>query len=329
MPLVRPATALDIHAITEIYAHHVLHGAATFETKPPDASEMERRRLEVTSQGLPYLVVELDGRVAGYAYAGLYRTRAAYRFTVEDSIYIHPERIGQGLGRLALSRLIELCEAKGSREMIAVIGDSANAASIRLHERFRFRTLGVLEGVGRKFGRWVDTVIMQRALYRDARLSELRQVAEREQAGAAALNEIAEFLRRSGDYRWVGLYEVDHEAGQVRNLVFRGLGPPAYPAFPIQKGLTGTAIRERRTVNTGDVGADPAYLTAFGTTRSEIIVPIFDAARGKVAGTIDIESERFQAFDDNDQIFLEDCAEVLRSRWDRLADSELRRPLPE
>jgi L-amino acid N-acyltransferase YncA len=324
MTIVRPAAAQDIQAITQIYAHHVLHGAATFEMEPPDVSEMERRRLEVISQGLPYLVVELDGLVAGYAYAGLYRTRAGYRFTVEDSIYIHPDRMGQGFGKLLLSRLLELCEAKSSREMIAVIGDSANTASIRLHEGFRFRTAGVLEGVGRKFGRWIDTVIMQRALYRDPRLSELRQVAERKQTGPATLNEIAEFLRRSGDYRWVGLYEVDGEAGEVRNLVFRGPCQPAYPVFPIQKGLTGTAIRERRTVNVGDVGADPAYLTAFGTTRSEIIVPIFDAARDKVAGTIDIESERFQAFDDKDQIFLEDCGEVLRSRWDRLAESESR-----
>ncbi len=316
MALIRTAGKLDIPAITEIYAHHVRHGAATFEIEPPDCSEMDRRRLEILSKGLPYLVIEIDGLVAGYAYASPYRPRPAYRFTVEDSIYIHPGFLARGLGHLLLGRLIELCEAEGNRQMIAVIGDSGNAASIRLHQRFGFRRAGVLEAVGRKFGRWIDTVIMQRVLYSDGRLSELRQIVERSDVRTALLEQVADFLRRSGNYRWVGLYEVDHHAGEVRSLVFRGPGAPAYLSFPMDKGLTGTAIRERRTVNIGDVATDPDYLTAFGTTRSEIIVPVFDALRNIVAGTIDIESDEVQAFSEEDQIFLEDCAETIRSLWE-------------
>ncbi|MGA8025596.1 MAG: N-acetyltransferase family protein [Bryobacteraceae bacterium] len=173
MPLIRTATELDIHAIEEIYAHHVLNSAATFEIEPPDRSEMDRRRLEIVSRGLPYLVAEADGVVAGYAYAASYRARPGYRFTVEDSLYIHPDFLRRGLGQLLLAKLIEFCEANGYRQMIAVIGDSGNTASIRLHSKFGFREVGVLEAVGRKFGRWVDTVILQRALYSGNQLSEL------------------------------------------------------------------------------------------------------------------------------------------------------------
>src|SRR5439155_4878385 len=178
------------------------------------------------------------------AYAGRYRPRPAYRFTVEESIYLHPDFLACGLGQLLLGRLIELCEAKGNRQMIAVIGDSGNTASIRLHERFGFRKAGVLEGVGRKFGRWIDTVIMQRALYSDGRLSELKQVVGRREARVALLEQVADFVRRSRNYRWVGLYEVDHNAGEVRTLVFSGPAAPAYSAFAIHQGLTGTVIRE-------------------------------------------------------------------------------------
>jgi L-amino acid N-acyltransferase YncA len=164
MALIRSATERDIPAITNIYAHYVRHGTATFEIEPPDCSEMDQRRLEILSHGLPYLVAEIDERVAGYAYAGPYRLRPAYRFTVEDSIYIHPDFLARGMGQSLLTRLIEFCEAEHKHQMVAVIGDSSNIASIRLHEKFGFRTVGVLEEVGRKFGRWLDTVIMQRVL---------------------------------------------------------------------------------------------------------------------------------------------------------------------
>ncbi|HZT30614.1 MAG TPA: GNAT family N-acetyltransferase [Bryobacteraceae bacterium] len=162
--LVRPASDTDLPAITAIYAHHVRHGTATFEIDPPDLAEMTRRRAELERRGLPYLVAESDGLVAGYAYAGVYRPRVAYRFTVENSIYVHPGHQGQGIGRVLLPALIEACEQRGLRQMVAVIGDRNNLASIRLHERFGFRHVGVLENVGFKFGRWLDTVLMQRAL---------------------------------------------------------------------------------------------------------------------------------------------------------------------
>lgn len=164
MHSIRPAETRDIGAITSIYSHHVLNSAATFEVDPPDQVEMEERFQGVTSAGLPYLVAEVEGRVAGFAYAGRYRPRYAYRFTVEDSVYLDPAMVGRGIGGGLLDRLIELCALAGARQMVAVIGDSANVASIRLHARFGFRSVGVLEGVGLKFGRWVDTVLMQRAL---------------------------------------------------------------------------------------------------------------------------------------------------------------------
>jgi L-amino acid N-acyltransferase YncA len=164
LPRIRPATELDVSAITAIYAHHVRHSAATFEIDPPDSQEMDRRRMAIQSQGLPYLVVEKKDVIAGYAYAGPYRARPAYRFSVEDSIYIHPDFQAQGFGRLLLANLIDLCIAQRRRQMIAIIGDRANIASIRLHTSFGFRNVGYLDGIGRKFGRWIDTVIMQRAL---------------------------------------------------------------------------------------------------------------------------------------------------------------------
>jgi L-amino acid N-acyltransferase YncA len=163
-PLVRLATALDIPQICAIYAHYVLHGTATFEIEPPDAGEIDRRRLEILRQGLPYMVVARGEQILGYAYAAPYRTRPAYRFSVEDSIYIDPAEAGRGLGKLLMPALIGAADQAGRRQMIAVIGDSANAASIRLHERFGFRHVGVLRGVGFKFDRWLDTVLMQREL---------------------------------------------------------------------------------------------------------------------------------------------------------------------
>jgi L-amino acid N-acyltransferase YncA len=161
---IRPSRDDDIVAIASIYGHHVRTSAGTFETEPPTAAEMAARRSAVLSAGLPYLVAEVDGVVAGYAYATVYRSRAAYRFTAEDSIYVHPAHMGAGVGRALLTALIERCEALGCRQMIAVIGDRENAASIRLHERAGFVMAGTLRSVGFKFGRWIDTVRMQRTL---------------------------------------------------------------------------------------------------------------------------------------------------------------------
>jgi phosphinothricin acetyltransferase len=161
---IRPARDEDLAAIQAIYAHHVLYGLATFEEIPPDAAEMSARRADILARGLPYLVAEDAGHVLGYAYAGPYRLRSAYRFAVEDSVYLDPAATGQGLGARLLARLIEDCTVAGARQMLAVIGDSGNAASIAVHARAGFRHAGTFAAVGFKFGRWVDTVLMQRPL---------------------------------------------------------------------------------------------------------------------------------------------------------------------
>jgi L-amino acid N-acyltransferase YncA len=160
----RAATAADAVAIAAIYAHHVRTGTATFEIDAPDTTEMERRRHEVTARGLPFLVAVIQDEVIGYAYAGPYRPRPAYRFTVEDSIYVRTDACGRGVGRALLVRLIEEAERAGARQMVAVIGDAANAASIRVHAALGFRHVGVLASAGNKFARWLDVVLMQRAL---------------------------------------------------------------------------------------------------------------------------------------------------------------------
>ena len=161
---IRPARAADAPALAAIYGHHCLHGLGTFEEVPPSADEMAGRVKAVRDRGLPYLVAELDGAVAGFAYAAPFRPRAAYRYTVEDSVYIAPDRLGRGVGKALLSRVIAECEAMGLRQMVAVIGDSANAGSVGLHRSLGFTHQGVGESVGYKFGRWVDIVWMQRAL---------------------------------------------------------------------------------------------------------------------------------------------------------------------
>ena len=151
-------------AVTAIYGHHVVHGRASFEETPPDLDEMNRRRAAVLAAGLPYVVVELAGAVQGFAYAGPYRTRAAYRYTVEDTVYVAPGAERRGLGRALLSEIVARCAAAGRRQMVAVIGDSASTGSIALHESLGFRRVGVLTSVGFKHGRWVDSVVLQRAL---------------------------------------------------------------------------------------------------------------------------------------------------------------------
>uniref|UniRef100_Q07UW8 GCN5-related N-acetyltransferase n=1 Tax=Rhodopseudomonas palustris (strain BisA53) TaxID=316055 RepID=Q07UW8_RHOP5 len=162
--LIRPATAADFPAITAIYREAVLHGTATFELTPPSLEEMTRRFDSLTGGGFPYLVADLDGELVGYAYAGPYRPRPAYRFTVENSVYLSPAVHRRGIGGLLLRRLIADSEARGYRQMIAVIGDAANAGSIGLHRSLGFALIGTHPAVGLKFGRWLDTVMMQRAL---------------------------------------------------------------------------------------------------------------------------------------------------------------------
>ena len=160
----RSATPVDLPAIQSIYAHHVLHGLASYEEVPPDVDEMRRRFAEVTQRGLPYLVAVSGGTVVGYGYCTLFRTRSAYRFALEDSVYVRDGMLGKGIGRALLTVLIEQCTALGYRQMIAVIGDSGNAGSIGLHASLGFLRSGNLRSTGFKFGRWVDTVLMQRPL---------------------------------------------------------------------------------------------------------------------------------------------------------------------
>ena len=164
-PLVlRDSTAADVPACAEVYREAVRNGTGTFELDEPDDAEMGRRRDAILAQGLPWLVAERGGQLLGYAYANQFRPRRAYRFCVEDSIYLAPAARGQGAGRLLLAELVARCERLGIRQMLAVIGDSGNAASIGLHAAFGFTHVGTLTAVGRKFDRWLDVVLMQRAL---------------------------------------------------------------------------------------------------------------------------------------------------------------------
>jgi len=161
---VRPSTAADAAALAAIYGHAVRHGFGTFEEIPPTAEEMAARRAAVVERGLPHLVAEADGRVLGFAYAAPFRPRQAYRYTVEDSVYVAPEATGRGVGRAVLLGVLAACEAAGVRQVVAVIGDSGNAASIGLHRSLGFTRQGVGRSLGFKHGRWVDIVWMQKPL---------------------------------------------------------------------------------------------------------------------------------------------------------------------
>jgi L-amino acid N-acyltransferase YncA len=162
--IVRASTDADVARCAEIYGHHVLYGTASFEVDPPSVDEMKKRRASVLDLGLPYLVAEKEGRVLGYAYASNWRPRPAYKFSVEDSIYIDKDAVGQGVGKALLPVLIEQCAALGKRQMVAVIGDSAQTPSIRLHAASGFEMVGTIKNIGFKFGRWLDSVLMQREL---------------------------------------------------------------------------------------------------------------------------------------------------------------------
>ena len=162
--IVRGATPADVGAVAAIYGHHVLHSLGTFEETPPPEAEMAQRMSAVLDRGLPYLVAEDGGQVLGYAYAGPFRPRAAYRYTAEDSVYVHPDIMGRGVGKALLVQVIAACEALGLRQMVAVIGDSGNAGSIGLHRSLGFEHQGVGRSFGFKHGRWVDIVWMQRPL---------------------------------------------------------------------------------------------------------------------------------------------------------------------
>jgi phosphinothricin acetyltransferase len=161
---VRPASEADTSQIQAIYSHHVTHGLGTFEEVPPSLDDMRGRMSAIQARGLPYLVAEADGAVLGFAYAGPFRLRAAYRYTAEDSIYIHPDHRGRGVGKVLLQAVIEACEALGLHQLLAVIGDSANAGSIGVHRSCGFEMVGTTKGLGFKHDRWVDVVLMQRAL---------------------------------------------------------------------------------------------------------------------------------------------------------------------
>ncbi|MEV4111595.1 N-acetyltransferase family protein [Nonomuraea sp. NPDC049695] len=165
--VIRPAVPADLQAVAEIFAYYVSHTTITFEQTPPAVAEWQRRLDDLAGQGLPFLVAELDGDVAGYAYAGPWRPKPAYRHTVEDSIYLAPDQRGRGLGGALLDALLTRCARAGMRQMIAVIADTGSPASTALHKRFGFAHAGRLNSVGYKHGRWIDTTLMQRALTTD------------------------------------------------------------------------------------------------------------------------------------------------------------------
>lgn len=171
---VRTATPADATAIADIYAHYVARGTASFELVPPTVNEMKGRLKAALANDYPYLIAHRARRIIGYAYAGPYRTRPAYRHTVENSVYVDKDDVGRGAGSVLLATLIAQCEARGYRQMIAIIGGSDNAASIRLHARHGFVEAGRLVGVGRKFDRWLDTVLMQRPLGEGASAPPIR-----------------------------------------------------------------------------------------------------------------------------------------------------------
>lgn len=164
MTLIRPSRDEDLAAITAIYAHHVLHGAGTFETQPPPVAEMAARRADVLSRKLPYLVAEREGEVLGFAYCNWLKPRPAYRFSAEDSIYLADHARGQGIGRRLLGALAEAAEAAGVRKLIALIGDSANAGSVALHRALGFSHVGTLKDCGWKFGQWHDVILMDKPI---------------------------------------------------------------------------------------------------------------------------------------------------------------------
>ena len=164
MLLIRPGRDEDLPAITAIYAHHVLHGTGTFETEPPSVADMATRRVDVLSKGLPYLVAEHDGQLAGFAYGNWFKPRPAYRYSVEDSIYLAPDLHRKGLGRALLAELLARCEAADIRKIMAIIGDSANAGSIGVHRALGFVQVGTIASCGWKFGAWRDIVIMEKTL---------------------------------------------------------------------------------------------------------------------------------------------------------------------
>ena len=161
---VRPATPDDLPAIHEIYGYHVLNGLASFEEETPPLEELRRRFGDVQARGLPWLAADFGGVLAGYGYCAPYRTRSAYRYSLEDSVYVRHGSEGRGVGSALLGALIQRCEGLGYRQLVAVIGDSANAASINLHASFGFLRVATLRSIGFKFGRWVDSVVMQRPL---------------------------------------------------------------------------------------------------------------------------------------------------------------------
>ena len=162
MPTIRSSTPADLPAITAIYAHHVLHGTGTFETTPPTEADMDTRRADVLSKGLPYLVAEDGGQLLGFAYCQWFKPRPAYRFSAEDSIYLHPDAAGKGVGKQLLAALTQEAEAVGIRKLIAVIGDSGNRGSVGVHQALGFEQVGVIKSCGWKFDRWLDIVLMEK-----------------------------------------------------------------------------------------------------------------------------------------------------------------------
>jgi phosphinothricin acetyltransferase len=312
-----PATDAHIDGIAEIDQWAAMATHATFNDDSQDRDWWRNTVREADPHAGRVVLVALDkaDEVIGYAMSGPYLPRPGYRTTCETTIYVTDEARGTGVGNTLYTELLRLLDASPLRLAVAGITEP-NPASTRLHRRHGFVEVGTFREVGAKFGRFHDVTWYQRSLAVPPVVRELHRVCEGGRRDADAQAAVA-VIRRMTGHRWVGVYDVGKD--EVSVVAWDGPGPPAYPMFPTDRGLTATAITSRRTVVAGDVTADARYLEALPNTRAEIIVPVVDPDTLAVIGTLEVESEHADAFDAAAILLLEGCAHALLSLWRPLA----------
>jgi phosphinothricin acetyltransferase len=323
--MIREATPADAAACAAIYAPYVTDTVISFETRPPSATEMQRR---MRSAHL-WLVTEAAGRVCGYAYASPHREREAYRWAADVAIYLDAGQRGRGLGRSLYTELIEGLRERGACVLCAGVA-LPNAASEALHRAMGFTEVGTYRRIAFKLDRWIDTRWYQLHLQpslptppahaslrlpadvcEDALLQELDHLLRRPGSRAVIAARAADAIRAQTPWRWVGIYTVSD--GRVTNEAWSGPQPPAHPVFPATAGLTSAALATQKTVIADEVAAEPDYLANQDGTGSEMIVPVVIDER--VVGTLDIESDIPRAFGESDRLQAERLAERLRGLW--------------
>lgn len=323
--MIRVATAADAAACAAIYAPYVRNTVISFEAEPPSASAM-RGRIEAAHL---WLVAEGEAsEILGYAYGSPHRERDAYRWAVDVAIYVREDQCGRGLGRRLYARLIDGLRGLGACVLCAGVA-LPNPASERLHRRCGFTEVGTYRRIAFKFGRWIDTRWYQLELGTGAEPASSAHLRLPGESSTAALHDAldlalhhsasravaaaraADAIRAHTSWRWVGLYTLAD--GRVRNEAWSGPAPPAHPSFPASQGLTATALATGQTVVCDDVASDPRYLTNQAQTGSEMIVPVHSG--GRVAGTLDIESDCPFAFGPADRRLAEELAERLGALW--------------